>query len=346
VKRGFEENIPKVRPRVRLGRGLEDSIAALGEEPEGGGSHGPEARAPGLQLHSSEPDVDDSAAQVHDAPRSNAGPPLTAGNGASVSAPQISRAAPRASGAASTASSASSDDEAQARRERLAQVRTRAAAAAEPMPGASVAPPPAAEDAGVGKRARRGVQQVTALAKELSAELELAVEANGRLKVDLDGALTALRRAAEEAREHDGERERLTAEVDKRTSAARELLTELELLEAERDGALGQVARFSRELRETRARADEQARAHERQKLELDDARGQLRRLAAELEARVAERDAARSELQRVRGEKDELSEALLAARAEADDALESRSALEEIERALGEARTRVAGLR
>jgi chromosome segregation ATPase len=106
------------------------------------------------------------------------------------------------------------------------------------------------------------------------------------------------------------------------------------------------VARFSKELREARARETEAGRAQDKLRGELDESRGQARRLAAELEARVAERDAARAELQRVRGEKEELEAALLASRAEADEALESRSALEEIERALGEARVRIAGIR
>ena len=47
-----------------------------------------------------------------------------------------------------------------------------------------------------------------------------------------------------------------------------------------------------------------------------------------------------------VAAERDSLSEALLAARVEADDAVQSRAALEEIHRALDEARSRVAHLR
>jgi chromosome segregation ATPase len=230
-------------------------------------------------------------------------------------------------------------------------VRQRAVAAAEPLPqriagdAASEAPAGAAS-AAPGRRGKKDVLHITQLAKELSAELELAADANGRLKLDLDSALASLRKAAEEARERAEERDRLALEVEKRSGAARDLLAELELLEAERDGALAQVARFARELRESRARVDEQTRLAEKQRGDAEEARGQVRRLAAELEARVAERDAARSELTRLRAEKDELAEALVAARAEADEALESRSALEEIERALGEARSRVAGIR
>jgi DNA repair exonuclease SbcCD ATPase subunit len=219
-------------------------------------------------------------------------------------------------------------------------------AAAEPLPDSALPPSTEASSGPSGRRGRKAAQHATSLARELSSELEVAAAANTRLKEDLDSAVTALRRAAEEARERSDDRDRLSIEVEKRATAARDLLAELELLEAERDGALAQVGRFSRELREARLSAEAQARAHERQKNELALAQEQLRRLAAELEARVAERDAARTELQRSRAEKEELQAALLEARAEADEALESRSALEEIERALGEARTRVAGFR
>ena len=361
MKRGFEENVPKVRPRVRLGRALDElgngssgiDAAPRSHAPEDEGSAPPERQAgqpaplhdaPHVVLHAAP-----LPSTIHASPPPSAPAPFAPAASAPAAAPRTAAPSPSTIPAAGPASD-SADAEADARRERLAEVRRRATAAAQPLPARDGAPPADDEAApgasGPTKRARRGALQVAALAKELSAELEFAADANSRIKADLDGALNSLRRAAEEARERDDEKTRLAAEVDKRTSAAKELLGELELLEAERDGALGQVARFSRELRETRAREGEQARSQEKQREALDEARAQVRRLAAELEARVAERDAARTELGRLRAEKDELSDALLAARAEADEAAESRSALEEIEKALGEARSRISGLR
>ncbi|HWE25325.1 MAG TPA: hypothetical protein VG496_15415, partial [Myxococcales bacterium] len=64
------------------------------------------------------------------------------------------------------------------------------------------------------------------------------------------------------------------------------------------------------------------------------------------VQARAAERDQARAAANAIAAERDSLSEALLAARVEADEAVQSRAALEEIHRALDEARSRVAHLR
>jgi hypothetical protein len=64
------------------------------------------------------------------------------------------------------------------------------------------------------------------------------------------------------------------------------------------------------------------------------------------VQGRAAERDQARRAAEALTVEKDSLSEALIAARAEADEAVQSRAALEEIHRALDEARSRVARLR
>ena len=64
------------------------------------------------------------------------------------------------------------------------------------------------------------------------------------------------------------------------------------------------------------------------------------------MQARAAERDQARQAADALAAERESLSEALIAARAEADEAVQSRAALEEIHRALDEARSRVARLR
>jgi DNA repair exonuclease SbcCD ATPase subunit len=353
MKRGFEENVPKLRPRVRLGRAL--------AELDGQGSD--EAPSAGPQLaHSDAPRHGDSTpAYEQDEPSVE----LRGAPGAATTAAAPSPTAPMLTPApASTNASAASsriemqdaqmrsaiarEHEESARHQRLREVRARGEEAGHSMAPASTPGELLEEHPDSRGPSRKGTAaaKVAQLARELSAELELAAEANSRLKVDLDGALSALRRAAEESRERTDERDRMSAEVEKRAAAARELLGELEMLEAERDGALAQTARFSRELRESRSMQAELQETANQARHEAEQARGQLQRLAGELEARVAERDAARAELSRVRSEKESLAEALLAARAEADEAMESRSALEEIERALGAARTRVAGIR
>ena len=186
--KGFEENIPKVRPRVRLGRALDEQVAEAKE-----------------------------------------------------------------------------------------------VAAAEVAPPVTEAPP----------RKNRAAAEIANLARELTAELQRATDVNARLKADLDAALSNLRQAADESAEQRTENTRLTTELEKRVAAARDLKGEIELIEAERDGALAQVARLTRELREEKSRSER-------------------------------------------------VTEELVAARAELEEAAQSRNALEEIHQALAEARTRI----
>jgi len=191
MKSGFEENIPKVRPRVRLGRALDEQVAEAKE-----------------------------------------------------------------------------------------------VAAAE-----SVAPPVVVTEAP--PRKNRAASEIANLARELTTELQRATDVNARLKADLDAALNNLRQAADESAEQRTENARLAADLEKRVAAARDLMGEIELIEAERDGALAQVARLSRELREEKSRSER-------------------------------------------------VTEELVTARAELEEAAQSRNALEEIHQALAEARTRI----
>jgi chromosome segregation ATPase len=187
---------------------------------------------------------------------------------------------------------------------------------------------------------------VARLAKELTADLSHAADVNARLRADLESALTALRHAAEEARQDGIERERLAVESQSRAEAARRLEEELQLVEAERDGALGQVARLTRELRDEKLRAAAAAEDVRKARAEAAQAQEDARRISAELGARTAELDQANAGIESMGRDRDSLAAALLAARAEADEAAHSRTALEEIHRALDEARVRVAKIR
>jgi chromosome segregation ATPase len=302
MKRGFEENVPRVRPRVRLGGGMNETGNDGAVQEESGESSPPQLElAPG--------------------PSTEIAPVARLEQIASVGSiemptPQPARSAPAT--------------ESQPREEKhTPESRTTLAAPAQ--------------------RAKRSVSaaiEVAQLAKDLTAELAQAAEANAQLRADLDAAVTALRRAAEESREQRLEADRLAAELDRRAAATEQLKSDLQLLEAERDGALGQVARLVRELREEHARAANAVREAEAAQAQAAQAREHVQRLTSELQARAAERDQARAAAEALTAERDSLSEALLAARAEADEAVQSRAALEEIHRALDEARTRVARLR
>jgi hypothetical protein len=332
MKRGFEENVPKVRPRVRLGRALDEQLSEA-QDLAAQESAGPPI-APALETQPPEPGEPltealsrGPSAQFEAAPAEREPDPVAV-EAAPVEMrprfPEPPRVLPRM-------------EEVRARREepsRLAEARERAQAAAQPVE----ATPPRPRRS----TAAAAAAEVTELARELTSELTRAGDENARLKTDLDAALTALRTAADESREQREETRRLSAEVEKRAGAARDLLGELELLEAERDGALAQSARMSRELREEKARAAQSVSTAEEARREATHARESLQRLAADLQARAAERDEARKELLTVRADRDRIAEELLAAAEQVDEAAQSRSALEEIHRALAEARTRV----
>jgi chromosome segregation ATPase len=190
-------------------------------------------------------------------------------------------------------------------------------------------------------RARNDALQVAQLAKELSSDLLRASEVNAKLRADLDAALASLRQAADESKEQEVERDRLVREMETRAAAHARLQEDLQLLEAERDGAGAQVARLARELREEKARA---AVAVERARAAGDEVQrvhAEMDRLATESAAHAAERDRARADIASLEAERDSLARELLEARQAVEEAAQSRDALEEIHRALDEARSR-----
>ena len=75
---------------------------------------------------------------------------------------------------------------------------------------------------------------------------------------------------------------------------------------------------------------------------EAAQARQALERASKDLHDRTRERDAARGALAELRKERDQLSEQLLQVSAEAEEAAQSRTALEEIHQALSAARSRI----
>jgi len=287
MKRGFEENVPKVRPRVRLGSALDEQLAEAEQ----------------------------------------------------VAAEERVRAA---------------ITEVPAPPEPAVPVQRIAVAPAAELPAArserKAEPEPLSEAAPARRTPRRApgpsIAEVTDLALELTADLTRAAEANARLKSDLEAALAALRQAADESRDQRVEAARLAGEVDKRASELRALRADLELLEAERDGALAQAARVTRELREEKERSAASAGEAQAAQAEVAQAREALQRLTAELHARVAERDQTRKELLAARSERERIAQELLAAHADAEAAAQSRNALEEIHKALAEARARMSGIR
>ena len=316
MKRGFEENVPRVRPRVKLGRALDEQVAEAGTPPAAEPLPVEPPNVTALPDPISPPHEDPTGLETTQTAESPE-PPIQAPR-AAASRPFP---APNPGARASASTSSLNVDRGPAPETEPARRVPRR------PPGPSVA-------------------EVTDLARQLTADLSRAAESNARLKSDLDAALAALRQAAEESRDQRADHVRLANELDQRSAELRALRGDLELLEAERDGALAQVARLSRELREEKSRgatAGEHAQAARAESAQL---RETLQRLTAELHARVAERDATRAELLAARSERDRLAEELLAAHADAEAAAQSRKALEEIHKALSDARSRMSGIR
>jgi hypothetical protein len=309
MKRGFEENVPRVRPRVRLG------ITGSGEP--GPGMLEPDT---GVDTSTDTPPDHDAAAQEPVAPVTIAPLPVApVGNFGdtnrnspiSVGVPEIP------------------DPE---------KAIHRAAAASIP-----IAPPVSTATSSIPRpRAAAAVE----LARQLTSDLGRAAEVNAKLRAELESALSALRAAAEESRQDRADRERIAGEAQSLAEGARRLEEDLQLVAGERDGALGQVARLSRELRDEKLRGASAAEESRKARAEAAVAQEESRRLAAELSTRAAEIGQARALADATRVERDSMAAALLAARAEAEEAARSRSALEEIHRALEDARARVSRIR
>jgi len=314
MKRGFEENVPKFRPRVRLGRALDEQVA--------------EAQ----QLAAEESAAPDPSSLP---PLALAGPPTDASATLPLPVAEREPAVPalvlERSPLPDAVPEPSPMPVAKAAPEGQRQEARPEPAPAKRFPRRSLSP---------------SVSEVTDLAHALTADLTRAAETNARLKSDLEAAIAALRQAADEAGEQRAGANRLAADLDSRTSQLRALQGDFEMLEAERDGALAQVARLSRELREEKARFAASSEDLRKSRAETAQAREALDRLTAELRDRLAERDAARAELTASRGDRDRLAEELLAAHADAEAAAQSRTALEEIHKALAEARSRMSSIR
>src|SRR3989454_2684183 len=315
MKRGFEENVPKVRPRVRVGRALDEQVAQAREV---------------------------AAAESAEATT------LAAAADPKLAIAALAPAQPDAAVAGPLARAQAAVPEGETGAQALQGVRDPGRVAepdgAREVPGAE--PVPASPRRAARRPPGPSVSEVTDLVRALTTDLTKAADSNARLKADLEAALAALRAAADESRDQRAEAARLAADLESRASELRALRGDLDLLEAERDGALAQVARPSREGREEKARSAASAEEVQKSRSEAAQAREALQRLTAELRDRVAERDDARKEFLAARAERDRLAEELLAAHADAETAAQSRNALEGIHPALAQARARMSGIR
>jgi hypothetical protein len=190
------------------------------------------------------------------------------------------------------------------------------------------------------------LESAAQLATELERALSEAAEANEKLRRDLASALDELARSTAESKRFDEKVQRLEGEARERGVVVSDLLRELELLEGERDGALQQAADgvlASEELEDRLLLAERRSAELERH---LADSQARIRRFEESAAAQAAQRAAMRTELEGLRRERDGLVARNATLEREAEELGRSRKALDEVHRALSDARLRAQRIR
>jgi DNA repair exonuclease SbcCD ATPase subunit len=326
MKKAFDQNVSRAKPRLRLGTGAE----------EGAGPAAVEA-AP-LQSAS---DVLSSEikARLERARNSEAEPSVVARNGARAGEDKAARREQSAAAVRPAEESApaqkrsnsaprnGSEQSAEARRERLKE-RLRAAREnprPEPLP------------ATVAEAGAVAVERISSLQADVSRLKAL----NLTLTQDLESARRQSEKATEEARIRMDEARRLAAEMDARAKLLGELERELASLEGERNEAL-LALQDARQVIESANRENESLRQEVSTRDQaLSDSLAEEERLAGELESARDLAENLRRSLEALNTERDVLGRQVADLTAERAELLEARKALESVHRALTQATVR-----
>jgi chromosome segregation ATPase len=319
MRKAFDANVPKLRPRLKSQ--VEEGPVAVGSAPEPSLPFVPSVAAA------------EAAAKTRDGLGAETSPevPSRPSTSGSLREPYArdernSEVAPGATAQAGPTSDVAS------RRERLAKIKRRVAEAAKPRSRAAPAPADPAQAA----------VSVLGLVKDLERELVSAREREDALRADLEAARADVARFAGEGR---ASAERLTAaesELVEKRSVLEELLGEMGALEEERDEAVRRAQALSaldeeraRLLEDVTRRADEEARLRAEREAEVEKLSEELRggatesaRLRAAIGELARERDQLAGDLDRTKRERDELAAA--------------KGALEQVHAALAQARARI----
>jgi hypothetical protein len=343
MKKAFEQNVSRSRPRVKLGSLLEESTTPAEDsapyaEPEARAPPPPQPpeaapatapprpppAAPRASVDAPAPDVEAARPAAPGRRGAEAVAEMLARHAAPVAPVPVAR--PRAE-ATRAPPAAPPEETPTARREKLRQ---RLKAAREtPRP----APLPAtAAAAGV-----LAVERIAALQTELAEAKAL----NLGLSQELEASRRQAERATEEARLRVDEAKRLASAVEGRTKLLADLERELSSLEGERDEMLLAV----QDLRAREASNAEEHQALDSELLEKDkqisDGLAEEERLATEVESYREELDALRRIVNTLTNEREMLSRQVAELTAERAELLEARKALEAVHRALTEASAR-----
>jgi hypothetical protein len=218
------------------------------------------------------------------------------------------------------------------RRERLAKIKRRVAEAARPAPVVPALPETPA----------RAGESALALVRELEAQLARAREVEEALRADLDAARGELARGAAEGRRGAERLAAAEAQVGEKRAVLTEMLSEMSALEEERDGAVARAQALSALDEERQALLDGTSSRAEAAEKARAEAEAEIGRLGAELDGRAADAARLRGALAQVTRERDDLARELGQARRERDELQEARHALEQVHEALAHARTRL----
>ena len=186
----------------------------------------------------------------------------------------------------------------------------------------------------VGEAGMLAVERIGALQTELHRMKSL----NLALTQDLESSRRQAEKATEEARLRMEEAQRLASEMDRRVSLLQELERELASLEGERDEALLSLQEARQGLdaaAEERSRLQDELTARDRS---LADTLSEEERLATELEGARDDADRLRRTVEALSSERDTLSRQVADLTSERAELLEARKALEAVHRALAHA--------
>lgn len=190
------------------------------------------------------------------------------------------------------------------------------------------------------------LEDAAELAVELERALSEAADANERLRKDLGSALDDLARSTAEGKRYSERVEKLETEARDRSRVVQDLVSELELLEGERDAALGQSSNAALEIDEVGERLMLTERRVAELERALGDAQARTRRFEEAAQTHAVQRAALRAEVESLRRERDSLLTRTAELEREGEDLGRSRKALDEVHRALTEARIRAQRIR
>ena len=340
MRKAFETNVPRLKPRLRSALGEQGQLA-----PDAAAEEVPAAvETPPAAPVASAPAAEEAVAPLGPGRPSTLRPSPGEGRHAQddrgreapaeAKGDRSGREPARASRAvaAPAAPPPARTGDVVSRRDRLEKIKRKVAEAARPAPRLDPVPADPA----------RAAESVLSLVGELEAEVSRAREREEALRGDLDGARAELARAAGEAR---GATERLALaeqELTEKRGVLSELLAEMEALEQERDEAVRRAQALSA-LDEERARIleDVTRRAEEEAKLRIDR-EAEVERLGEELRNSAADGARLRTAVGELARERDQLAGELDRIRGERDELVTAKRALEQVHAALAQARAKL----